>query len=188
MQLGFDFDGVTAYTERLKQTIAKKLFDKDVTPAEMFIDSIHNGKSPITPAEYEQVLHELWMNEDWYVFLEPVPGAVETLRFFGEQGHDVKIVSGRDGRGIELAEKWIKAHGIDAPLYGVGYRKSKADAAKGCDVFVDDDSAYLKPLVDVVPNRYLFSWVYNEHQDIEGIATRVYGWDGVRDAIAALQK
>jgi hypothetical protein len=183
MQLGFDFDGVTAYTERIKQIAAKRLFHKDVSINELFIDAVTSGKSPITPAEYAQILTELWSNEDWYDFLDPVQGAIESIRSLVEAGHDVRIVSGRDGKALNLAEKWALKKGIDVPFYGVGYRASKKDALDGCVLFVDDDLHYLEPLVDSIEYRYLFSWPYNAGQSTGKIATRIHGWTEIMQKI-----
>ena len=184
MQIGFDFDGVTAYTERLKQIAAKRILNKDVTVSQLFIDAVTSGKSPITPAEYAQILTELWSNEDWYDFLEPVEGAIQGIRTLVDEGHEVRIVSGRDGKALNLAEKWALGKGVDVPFYGVGYRSSKKQALEGCVMFVDDDMHYLEPLVDSVPNRFLFSWPYNSAQDVGKVAIRVHGWKEILDKVS----
>ena len=72
-------------------------------------------------------------------------------------------------------------------IAGVNLGVTKAKACKGLDVYVDDDLDKLEPLVGIVPNRFLFSWGYNQHIDVPpSTAKRVDSWQQFYQEIRGL--
>jgi len=79
----------------------------------------------------------------------PVPGAIEKMLLWQEQGHQLILWTMRHGFELELAVSYLTAHGIK--LYGVNenpHQKSWTQSPKAhCHVYIDD-AAYGCPLMD----------------------------------------
>ena len=77
--------------------------------------------------------------------------------------------------------------GLSLPLVAVGGGASKAKACSGLNVYMDDDLDKLEPLVNIVPNRFLFSWGYNSHVWEGNIAKRISSWQDFYKEIEKLK-
>ena len=175
LNIGLDFDDVIANSHLLKPVVAKKLFGVEINP-DRFRREWVVPVGILTNDQYVEVGKEVFSGK--YPMI-PVPGVLEYVSRLIQDGHKLRIVSSRSvvQGTLEPAIKWISYHSIDLPLLGVGYRMSKADACKGLDLFVDDDSTKLEPLVGVVQHLVLFSWPQNSEEIPPKGTVRVWSWE-----------
>lgn len=181
MRIALDFDGVLADCGSLKSKHAKEMFDVDISPErfkrELVVKELGGDKAELTMAQYRELQGVIYGTHEVGLTIEPVPGMKSHLAQLLDEGHYLHVVTSRDGIQLEIAKEWARNHDIDIGFTGVGYGVSKAKAAKGFDLYIDDDLDKLEPLIEVVPHRYLFSWGYNSHLDETDIAVRVESWE-----------
>jgi len=185
MKIGLDFDGVIADCGNLKSKGAWELY-RVLIPPEKFKKEILVGEKILTSAQYSEVQHLVYNTYEMGLLMEPVEGVLRYIPRLIDEGHTVRIITSRQNESLAIAAEWALKQGLLLDFTGVGYGRSKATAAKGVDVYIDDDLEKLEPLVGVVPNRYLFSWGYNEHIDVSGVANRIASWEEFYSTIQQL--
>jgi hypothetical protein len=185
MRIGLDFDGVISDCGDLKCKAAKRLFGVDIPP-ERFKKELVVGEGILTYDQYRHLQQVIYGTHEYGELMEPVPGVLEGIARLRGDGHEVRVITSRDGETLEVARAWADRRGLAIDFTGVGHGASKADAAAGLDFYVDDDIDKLEPLVGVVPHRALFSWGYNSHVDAEGVAVRVASWQELTDMVTSL--
>ena len=178
MKIGLDFDGVISDNGRLKSEGARKLYGIDISP-DKFKRELVVGAGILTSDEYTELQKQIYENpEIGLKMLYPVSGALEYIQRLQKEGHDITIISSRGvEKKLQIAKEWIKINGLTLNIIGVGLDVNKANSCKGLDVYIDDDLDKLEPLVEIVQNRYLFSWGYNKHIEVPpSIAKRIESW------------
>lgn len=183
LHVGLDFDGVICDCGRLKSAAARSLYGIDI-PADDFKKELVVGRGLMTLEQYRSLQKIIYGTEEHGLTAQPVTGVAEHLSRLAADGHRIRIITSRDGAELAVAKKWAAQRGLTLDFTGVGYGVSKAAAAQGCDLYVDDDLEKLEPLVGIVPNLYLFSWGYNRHVDERAIARRVASWTELYQTIA----
>jgi hypothetical protein len=176
MKIGLDFDGVISNNGKFKSDVAKKLYDLDILPDKFKKDFVI-GEGYFNYIQYQYFQKIIYGTREFGFLMEPVEGSLNFIPQLLDLGHSVSVVTSRTGMGLKIAEEWSILQGLCLDFTGVGYGLSKAMFCRGLDVFIDDDIDKLLQLKDVVPNRYLFSWGYNNHVDTEGVARRVHSWE-----------
>lgn len=161
MKIGLDFDGVISDCSKLKSDGAKKLYGIDIPPAK-FKKRIAIEEKYLTLEQYRELQNNIYETREIGFFMEPVKDVLYYLPWLIDAGHTVLVITSRGKVGVEIAREWSIRQKLKLDFIGVGYGNSKADATKGLDVYVDDDLEKLKPLVGIVPHRFLFSWDYND--------------------------
>lgn len=184
LHIGLDFDGVISDCGRLKSEVARKLYGVDI-PSSEFKKELVVGRGLLTMEQYRNLQHVIYGTHEHGLTAEPVQGVLEGLTRLFAAGHRVRIITSRDGEELAIAQAWTALRRLTLDFTGVGYGKSKAAAATGCDIYVDDDLDKLAPLVGIVPNLYLFSWGYNRHIDETGVAKRVASWEELHREITS---
>lgn len=185
MKIGLDFDGVISNCGKLKSDGAKKLYEVDIPPAK-FKKGIVVGEKLLTAGQYRELQKIIYGTREFGFLMEPVDGVLHYLPRLVADGHTVLTITSRGEVGLEIPKEWSTRQGLQLDFVGVGYNNSKAGAAAGLDVYVDDDLDKLEPLVGIVPHRFLFSWGYNAHVDVGTIANRVASWGELYRAIQVL--
>jgi hypothetical protein len=186
MKIGLDFNGVIADCGGLKQRWIVKLFGK-LVPYEKLSKVKLVGEGILSAEQYSALKHCIYTNGDFGSAIQPVPGALVCIEQLLRDGHQIVVITSRWGASLQLAQDWVKRQGLGLTVVGVGGGNSKAPAATGLDIFVDDDLDKLEELVGVVPSRFLFGWDYNQHVDVLGVAKRVESWDDLYRDISALK-
>jgi hypothetical protein len=185
MKIGFDFDGVVADCGRLKSDAARELYGLDIPPEKFNKKDVIAGRY-LTPDQYSEFQRIIYTTREIGLCMQPVAGMLESIPQLLAVGHTLRIVTSRDGEGLSIAQEWSRQRGIVLDFVGVGRGVSKAAACQGLDIFVDDDLEKLRPLINVVPHRFLFSWGYNAHTDVGNDAKRVWSWDELLHTIKTL--
>ncbi len=188
LKIGLDFDGVFSDTGRLKSETAKKLYRVDIPP-ERFKKELLLADGLITEKQYRTLQRIIYEMVGIGLTMEPVEGVQEFIPKLLEEGHEVIIVTSRDGKGAEIAKRWIKKHSIPWLLFiEVGQRNDKSKHLKGFDIFIDDDLDKLEPAVGIVPHLFLFSWGYNKHVDETEFITRINSWKEFYEIISKIAR
>lgn len=185
MKIGLDFDGVISNCGKLKSDGAKKLYGVDIPPAKFKKEIVVGGKH-LTMEQYRELQKIIYGTREIGFLMEPVDGVLYYLPKLIEDGHTVLVVTSRGEVELEIAKEWSVRQGLQLNCIGVGYGNSKANAANGLNLYVDDDLDKLEPLVSMVPHLFLFSWDYNVHVNIGTVAKRVASWKELYRTIQAL--
>jgi len=186
MRIGLDFDGVISDCGRLKCQGAKMLYGVEISP-ERFKKELVVDTGILTLEQYRHLQKQIYSNREIGLTMLPVEGVFEFLPKLQQEGYDLMIVTSRGEKESEIAREWMKQKNISVKLVGVGGGVSKTDACRGLDVYIDDDLDKLEPLVGVVPNRFLFSWGYNQHIEVPQIlAKRVESWERFYQEVSRL--
>lgn len=175
MKIGLDFDGVISDCGKLKSDGAKKIYGLDI-PSAKFKKEIVIGEKYLTAEQYRELQKTIYGTKEIGLLMKPVDGVLHYLPRLLADGNMVLIVTSRGEVELEIAKEWSTSQGLQLDFVGVGYGNSKAGAAAGLDLYVDDDLDKLEPLVGIVPHRFLFSWGYNAKVDTGSIAKRVTSW------------
>ncbi len=185
LNIGLDFDGVISDCGKLKSDAARKLYGVEI-PSAQFKKELVVGRGLLTMEQYRRLQQIIYGTREVGFLAEPVEGMLTHLPKLLEEGHRIRIVTSRSGDQLDIAREWCGRHGIALDFTGVGYGVSKAGAAAGLDLYVDDDLDKLSPLVGIVPHRFLFDWGYNRHIDETGVARRVASWEELHDRVTEL--
>jgi 5'(3')-deoxyribonucleotidase len=185
LKIGFDFDSVITDSRALKTEHARRMYGIDI-PYEDFKWHPAVTGGLITPEQYRAVQVAVHEGERYRSRMLPVD---EVLTYLPQlaQRHDVTIITARSERSLETAKRWLAEHVPDIPIIGVGHGGNKAPAATGMDLFVDDDRSNLDDLAGTVPNLYLFSWKFNEHERLPARIGRVSSWKDIDSIVTALE-
>lgn len=185
MRIGLDFDGVISDCGTLKCEAAKKMYGVDI-PMERFKKELVVGAGILTLDQYHKLQEDIYGTYEIGMTAVPVEGVLAAVPKLLADGHEVRVITSRDGVMLDIARAWSEKHGLTLTFTGVGNGLSKAGAAVGLDLFVDDDLDKLEPLVGVVPHRLLFSWPYNGHVEAGDVAKRVASWQEILAHVAQL--
>ena len=105
-----DMDDVLCETARELVALLEREFDRRVP-----FDQIHDfdlGVSfGLTPPELERFF-EVFHRRDLLVELDPLPGAVETVRAWAASGADIAVVTGRPAHTRSASRRWLERHGV----------------------------------------------------------------------------
>jgi hypothetical protein len=175
MKIGLDFDGVIIDCGNLKMVGAIELFGIYI-PEEKFKKEIVIGENLLTVEQYRELQEYIYENPDVGLKMKPVEGALEYLPRLINDGHQVKIITSRIGKSLEVAKQWSSNQVLKLDIIGVNYGESKAQAAVGLDLFVDDGLDKLNELIGIVPRLYMFTWGYNDHIDAGKKIQRLASW------------
>lgn len=175
MKIGLDFDGVISNCGLLKQKTALKYFNINV-PAEKFKKEFVLNNKLLTPDQYHDLQSLIYENWEVGYHMRPVRGALKYISKLILEKYEIIVITSRQGKSLEIAERWSKQFDLNLIFKGVGYGVSKAESADSCTVFVDDDIDKLEQLVEIVPYRYLFSWGYNQFANTRFITDRAHSW------------
>lgn len=186
MKIGLDFDGVISDCGQLKSDGAKFLYGVEIPPERFKKELVVDG-GILTLEQYRNLQKQIYGNRDIGLTMLPVEGVLEFLPRLQQESYEMSIVTSRGVPESEIAREWMRLQGLKLELIGVGGGVSKVNACKGLDVYIDDDLDKLKPLVDSVPHRYLFSWGYNSHIQVhQSIAKRINSWQHFYEEVSSL--
>ncbi len=176
LKIGLDFDGVISDCQKLKSETAKRLFGVAIHP-DQFKKEFVLGNGLLTHEQLRAVQKEVNLVEEVGLRMTAVPEVRRFLPKLLGDGHEISIVSSRDGKAADIAKKWLHTQKLPhVPFVEVGWKQDKTPYIQGFDIFIDDDLEKLVPAVGVVPHLYLFSWGYNARENESGIATRIHSW------------
>lgn len=118
MKVYIDFDDVICETARFFSKIAKDMFEIDVPYENMKYFNLQKAFD-LNDIQYDELLEAGHLSENLLSF-EETPGAVSTINKWDNEGHDIKIITGRPFNAYEASRKWLDEHGLErVPLFCV---------------------------------------------------------------------
>ncbi len=187
MIIKLDFDGVFSDCGKLKSEGAKKLYGIDIPPEKFKKEFIING-GILSSEQHRELQKHIYENMEIGMLMEPVSGVLECVPKLQNEGHEIGIVTSRNELSKIVAEEWLKMHKLKIPMIGVGKDADKTDACRGADVFVDDDLDKLEPLINIVPNLFLFRHGYNKHIILPKTIKETNNWEELYHQITGIKE
>jgi len=199
LELRLDFDGVFADSGTVKSLVARELFEVNIDPKNFKKETVV-GKvmkpdgNLFTLDNYRAVQHFVNYDIGYGMRITPIGSVESHLPLILDQGHNIRVVTSRDGLAAHIASLWTKEMGANVPFDSVGYGNPKDKYCIEADLYADDDHPKLES-VDLglktnglaVPKLILVGHDYNQDVDSR-IATRIehdvfWGWlyDHVRE-------
>ena len=193
MRIGLDFDGVIVDSAAMKAKQIKNRFGVVLPHAVLHRGSTTRGGAPgISFRQYNEAKRDVYWRAPTASEMIPVPGAIWYAQKLVNDGHSIFVISSRSRRSARFARSWCKQKRLPLTLVmGVGMdRIDKSEAARKyeLDVFVDNDLEKLLLLDGVVRHKFLFTWHNNLHDDVGGVAERVFGSSGLYEAIRRINE
>ena len=116
MNIYVDFDDCLCETARYFSELAAQLFGVDVPYEKIKYFNLQKSFS-LNDQDYDQLMVE-GHKPDVLLSYQETPGAVETIKGWLDQGHDVKIITGRPVSTFDVSREWLNLHGLERlPLY-----------------------------------------------------------------------
>ncbi len=116
MNIYVDFDDCLCETARYFSGLAAQLFGLDVPYEKIKYFNLQKSFS-LNDQDYDLLMLE-GHKPDVLLSYEETPGAVETIKGWLDQGHDVKIITGRPVSTYDVSRQWLNFHGLERlPLY-----------------------------------------------------------------------
>jgi len=178
MRLGIDLDGVVAnFTQGWMN-----FYNRDFGTEFRFEDSQNWGD--LVDLTHFKTMGDFW---DWssdldghsiFWHLDPFPGAVEAVRSFVDEGHQIIVITTKPSFAIEDTHDWIERHRIPAAEVHILEDKWLVDA----DVYLDDGPHILGPLVKHRPQQTVCRYVRPWNTPVEG-AIDVADFDEFREVV-----
>lgn len=131
MRIYIDFDDVICETAKAFTVIAKDLFDINVPYSQVQFFNLKKTFD-INDDQYEELMRVGHLPEQLLNY-EETPGASETINKWVDEGHDVKIITGRPFNSYEPSRQWLDEHNLKrVPMFCVdkyGREKFNQDCA-----------------------------------------------------------
>ena len=185
LKIGLDFDGVIENCGELKTRGAKELFGIEI-PIEFMNRSDAIKRGYLTQEQLKQLYVTVYGTREFGLSMKLVNCARSYIADLKSSGHEILVVTNRVDSHLEVAKEWSRQQRLDLDFVGIPDGTSKATALEGFDVFVEDDFNKLKLCYGIARHLFLFSWPYNEKENVQGIARRVYDWQYLYGGILKL--
>lgn len=110
MKVYIDFDDVLCETGRCFSVIAKDLFNKDVPYTEVQFFNLQKTFD-LNDDEYEQLM-AFGHKPETLLAYEETPKASYFINKWVDEGHDIKVITGRPFDAYEPSRKWLDNHNL----------------------------------------------------------------------------
>ncbi len=116
MNIYIDYDDCLCETGKHFSQLVKELFDLNV-PYEEIRDFNLQKTFSLTDEQYEKMMIE-GHSPRVLLSYDETPGAIETIRGWIDQGHEISIITGRPYSAYEASRQWLDEHNLaDVKLY-----------------------------------------------------------------------
>lgn len=139
MILGIDVDGVLANFNLAFAAIVKQHTGIELNlPPQTWNHHLDAG---VSPEQNGSIWAAIWADPTFWVSLDPLPSAKETLQGLKALGaeHQVYFITSRPSRTAKAQiEIWLMEHGYPLPTVLVAQQKGLIAAGLGLDIILDD--------------------------------------------------
>lgn len=168
----FDMDNVICNLQDMWLSLYNKKYNDNVKKKDILSYDIHKY------CRYGHAIYEFVNNSEIFRMLQPIPGAVESLKYLIKKGHKVRICSAAQENQIEGKLDWLQKYLPEIPQEDIifSFDKSIVDG----DFMFDDAPHNLYNSSCLVPVLFDQPW----NQKIKDFI-RVYNW---QDIIKLIEK
>jgi uncharacterized HAD superfamily protein len=184
LKIGLDIDGVVADSFPVFITELNKHYGKNIT------ELYDYNMAEVYDVAWDDM--DNFFNENMeYLFSVPQPmaGALETIRSFLNDGHEVFFITARR-RGAEerVTMEWLKQHSfpLDKTIFVGAASKTFAVREFGIDVFVEDFMGNALEIAATGIPVLLLDASYNRGKTPQGV-TRCRDWEEIKRYIQTLE-
>ncbi len=164
MRLGIDLDGVVA-----NFTAGWMRFYNEQFGANLAVEDSKKWHDLVDLTHFKD-LNEFWgwsANLDgrsifWH--LDTFPGAVEALRRYDSEGHDIVIITTKPDFAVDDTHDWVEKQGIPTSEIHITTKKWQID----CDIYLDDGPYVLPGLLRHRPHRTVCRYVRPWNRPLTG--------------------
>lgn len=110
MRIYVDFDDVVCETARELSRLVEKLYGHQVPYTQILAFNLREAFD-LDEERYTNLMR-IAHEPDYLLELQPTPGAIATLDFWSEAGHEVEIVTGRPWTTHQASKDWLEAYGV----------------------------------------------------------------------------
>lgn len=111
MNIYVDFDDCICETAKYFSGLVAELYGVDVPYEKIKYFDLQKSFS-LTDEQYEKMM--IYAHQDEILLsYEETPGAVETIKGWLDEGHDVKIITGRPFIAFNASRQWLNQHGLE---------------------------------------------------------------------------
>jgi len=186
-----DLDAIVVNTHKKWLRLYNKDFDDSLTVAQVTVYDM----SKVVKPEAKKVIFDYINMDDFFDDLEPLDGAVETLRGWEQNGHDIVIASTPAPNPLSAAKKliWVKEYlGINRKQVMLGHLKHMLKA----DAFIDDCPANIESYRQAWPNSHILTIRYPYNCEMSGFVdlmadsweNTAQAWSQIDDYVGTLAK
>ncbi len=118
MKIYIDFDDVICETARYFTKIARELFEIEVPYEEIHFFNLQRSFG-LTDTQYDQLMRAGHI-PDTLLAYEETPSASRYINKWLQEGHEIRIITGRPYDSYEPSRQWLDEHGLkQVPLFCV---------------------------------------------------------------------
>ena len=118
MRIYIDFDDVLCETAVFFTKLARELFGKDLPYSQVQFFNLQKTFD-LSDEQYDELMIAGHIPENLLSYAE-TPGASETINRWIDEGHDVKVITGRPFEAYGPSREWLDNHGLNrVPLFCV---------------------------------------------------------------------
>ena len=111
MNIYVDFDDCLCETARYFSGLVAEMFGLDIPYEKIKYFNLQKSFS-LSDEDYDiMMIHA--HHPEVLLSYEETPGAVQTINSWIDNGHDVKIITGRPSSAYEASRKWLNLHGLE---------------------------------------------------------------------------
>ena len=116
MNIYVDFDDCLCETARYFSNLVAEMFGLDIPYEGIRFFNLKESFS-LTDGQYDEMMTHAHRPEELLSYVE-TPGAVKAVSRWLDEGHDVKIITGRPVSAYEASREWLDRHGLEQiPLF-----------------------------------------------------------------------
>ncbi len=140
MNIYVDFDDCLCETARYFSDLVGELYGVDVPYERIKCFNLQKSFS-LSEVQYEKMMEIAHTSEALLSYKE-TPGAVKTVNGWIDEGHDVKIITGRPSSAFEASRKWLNVHGLERVKLFCLNKYGRNSFLKGSDFTLELEDYY----------------------------------------------
>ena len=192
-----DFDDCLCETARYFSRLVASLYGLDVPYEKIKYFNLQKSFS-LSDEKFENMMIKAHEPEELLSY-EETPGAVETINEWINEGHNVKIITGRPSSAFDASRKWLNQHGLERTELFCLNKYGRSNFIKGSKFTLELENYYKMPFefaVEDSPAAFKFfehlenlkvlvfdrSW--KQEVELQGEKfKRCFNWNMIKDSV-----
>lgn len=192
-----DFDDCLCETARYFSRLVAELYGLDVPYEKIKYFNLQKSFS-LSDEKFENMMIKAHEPEELLSY-EETPGAVETINDWINEGHNVKIITGRPSSGFDASRKWLNQHGLERTELFCLNKYGRSNFIKGSKFTLELENYYKMPFdfaVEDSPAAFkffehlenlkvlVFDRPWNQEVELQGEKfKRCFNWNMIKDSV-----